>query len=87
MKKLLSLVLICAMGLGMVSCVESEESPSVEAIRNAKAEQLKALANLANAQAEAAKITANAVARAKIHSGQSTGTIIGRIIPVTRKPS
>ena len=65
MKKLLSLVLICAMGLGMVSCVESEESPSVEAIRNAKAEQLKALANLANAQAEAAKITANAEAALK----------------------
>ncbi len=65
MKKLLSLVLVCAMGLGMVSCVESEESPSVEAIRNAKAEQLKALANLANAQAEAAKITANAEAALK----------------------
>ena len=62
MKKLLSLVLVCAMGLGMVSCVESEESPSVEAIRNAKAEQLKALSNLYNAQAEAAKITANAEA-------------------------
>ena len=62
MKKLLSLVLICAMGLGMVSCVESEESPSVEAIRNAKAEQLKALSNLYNAQAEAAKIAANAEA-------------------------
>ena len=62
MKKLLSLVLVCAMGLGMVSCVESEESPSVEAIRNAKAEQLKALSNLYNAQAEAAKVTANAEA-------------------------
>ena len=62
MKKLLSLVLVCAMGLGMVSCVESEESPSVEAIRNAKAEQLKALSNLYNAQAEAAKIAANAEA-------------------------
>ena len=62
MKKLLSLVLICAMGLGMVSCVESEESPSVEAIRNAKAEQLKALSNLYNAQAEAEKVVANAEA-------------------------
>ena len=62
MKKLLSLVLICAMGLGMVSCVESEESPSVENIRNAKAKQLEALAELAKAQAEAAKITANAEA-------------------------
>ena len=62
MKKLLSLVLVCAMGLGMVSCVESEESPSVENIRNAKAKQLEALAELAKAQAEAAKITANAEA-------------------------
>ena len=53
------------MGLGMVSCVESEESPSVEAIRNAKAEQLKALAELSKAQAEAAKITANAEAALK----------------------
>ena len=65
MKKLLSLVLICAMGLGMVSCVESEESPSVEAIRNAKAEQLKALSNFYNAQAEAEKIVANADAAYK----------------------
>ncbi|MDO4756663.1 MAG: hypothetical protein Q4A54_09975, partial [Parabacteroides sp.] len=63
MKKLLSLVLICAMGFGMVSCVESEESPSVEAIRNAKAAQLTALANLYNAQAEAEKIYANAEAQ------------------------
>ena len=49
----------------MVSCVESEESPSVEAIRNAKAEQLKALSNLYNAQAEAEKIVANADAAYK----------------------
>ena len=65
MKKLLSLVLICAMGFGMISCVESEESPSVTAIRNAKSEQLKALTGLYNAQAEAAKITAQAEAALK----------------------
>ena len=34
-----------------------------------------------------AKITENAVATARIHSGQSTGTIIGIRIPETRNPS
>ena len=62
MKKLLSLVLICAMGFGMISCVESEESPSVENVRNAKAEQLKALAELSRAQAQAEIIRAEAEA-------------------------
>ena len=62
MKKLLSLVLICAMGFGMISCVESEESQSVRDIRDAKAEQLKALAELSRAQAQAAIITAEAEA-------------------------
>ena len=33
------------------------------------------------------KITENAVATARIHNGQSTGTIIGIKIPETRKPS
>ena len=47
------------------SCVDNEESPSVENIRNAKAEQLKALAALQTAQAEAAKVTANAEAAYK----------------------
>lgn len=47
------------------SCVDNEESPSVENIRNQKAEQLKALAALQNAQAEAAKISANADAAYK----------------------
>lgn len=65
MKKLLSLVLICAMGFGMISCVESDESQSVAALRNAKAEQLKALTNLYNAQAEAATIVAQAEAALK----------------------
>ncbi len=49
----------------MISCVESEESQSVTELRNAKAEQLKALVNLYNAQAEAAKITAQAEAALK----------------------
>ena len=34
-----------------------------------------------------AKITENAVATARIHNGQSTGTIIGIKIPETKKPS
>ena len=66
MKKLLSLVLICVMGFGMISCVESEESQSVTELRNAKAEQLKALVNLYNAQAEAARITAQAEAALRL---------------------
>ena len=65
MKKLLSLVLICAMGFGMISCVESEESQSVRDIRDAKAEQLKALAELSRANAQAAIITAEANAAYK----------------------
>lgn len=47
------------------SCVDDAESPSVTSIRNAKAEQLKALAALQTAQAEAAKITADAEAAYK----------------------
>ena len=62
MKKLLSLVLICAMGFGMISCVESEESQSVRDVRDAKAEQLKALTNLYDAQAKAALLVAEAEA-------------------------
>ena len=50
------------MGFGMISCVESEESQSVRDIRDAKAEQLKALAELSRAQAQAAIITAEAEA-------------------------
>ncbi len=65
MKKLLSLVLICAMGFGMISCVESEESQSVRDIRDAKAEQLKALTNLYDAQAKAALLVAEAEAALK----------------------
>lgn len=47
------------------SCVDDNESASVTAVRNAKAEQLKGLAALYNAQAEAAKITAEAEAALK----------------------
>lgn len=42
------------------SCVKDNESQSVTDIRNAKAEQLKAMAGLNKAQAEAALISANA---------------------------
>lgn len=44
------------------SCVDDTESASVEALRGAKAEQLKSLAVLNNAKAEAALIEANAQA-------------------------
>ena len=47
------------------SCVEDEVSPSVEALRGAKAEQLKAAAALANAQAAAETTLANAEAALK----------------------
>lgn len=56
-------VLLGALSLG--ACVDNDESASVEAVRNAKAEQLKGLAALANAQAEATKITAEAEAALK----------------------
>lgn len=56
-------VLLGALTLG--ACVDNKESASVEAVRNAKAEQLKGLAALANAQAEAEKITAEAEAALK----------------------
>lgn len=51
-------VLACTLMLG--SCVEDKESASVESVRNAKAEQLKALAAFSNAEAEAKLIYANA---------------------------
>ena len=57
--------LMAVLALGsttLTSCVDDNESASVTAIRNAKAEQLKALAALSNAQAEAAKIQAEAEA-------------------------
>ena len=60
--------LMAVLALGsttLTSCVDDNESASVTAIRNAKAEQLKALATLSNAQAEAAKIQAEAEAALK----------------------
>lgn len=62
MKKLLSILLMVAMGLGMVSCVSNTESDSVKAIRDAKATQLLALAELQKAQAEAETLLAKAQA-------------------------
>ena len=57
--------LMAVLALGsttLTSCVDDNESASVTAIRNAKADQLKALAALSKAQAEAAKIQAEAEA-------------------------
>lgn len=62
MKKFLSILLMVAMGLGMVSCVSNTESDSVKAIRDAKATQLLALAELHKAQAEAETLLAKAQA-------------------------
>ncbi len=62
MKKFLSILLMVAMGLGMVSCVSNTESDSVKAIRDAKAAQLLALAELHKAQAEAETLLAKAQA-------------------------
>ena len=49
-------VLICALALGsttLTSCVDDNESASVTAIRDAKANQLNALAKLSEEQANA----------------------------------
>lgn len=58
-------VLICALALGsttLTSCVDDNESASVTAIRDAKAQQLTSLANYQQAQADAKKIIAEAEA-------------------------
>lgn len=62
MKKWTFLVaaLLSSATLCTTSCVDDNESASVTNIRDAKAEQLKALATLSKAQAEAALIQANA---------------------------
>lgn len=52
--------LLSSATLCTTSCVDDNESASVTNIRDAKAEQLKALATLSKAQAEAALIEANA---------------------------
>lgn len=62
-KLFLSALLLGALTLN--SCVDDTESPSVTAVRQAKAEQIKSLADLNKAQAEAAIITANATAEAQ----------------------
>ena len=57
-KLLFAAVVIGALSLG--SCVDDNESASVEAVRNAKAEQLKSIAAMNNAQAEATRLLAAA---------------------------
>ncbi|MDE6553377.1 MAG: hypothetical protein K2K98_10575 [Muribaculaceae bacterium] len=59
-KLLLGAALLVGMGTTFTSCVDSTESASVIKIREAKAEQLKALADMQKAQGEAAVIMANA---------------------------
>ena len=65
MKKKLMMVAVLLGALSLGACVDKDESASVEAVRNAKAEQLKGAAALANAQAEAETIRANAEAKLK----------------------
>ncbi len=65
MKKKLMMVAVLLGALSLGACVDNDESASVTAVRNAKAEQLKGLAALANAQAEATKVTAEAEAALK----------------------
>lgn len=62
MKKKLLMVAVLLGGLSLGACVDDNESASVTNIRDAKAEQLRALATLSNAQAEAELIRANAEA-------------------------
>lgn len=62
-KKIFVMLCVCLLGaISMTSCIDNKESESVTNIREAKAEQLKALAALSDAQAEAAKILAQAQA-------------------------
>ena len=65
MKKKLMMVAVLLGALSLGACVDNDESASVTAVRNAKAEQLKGAAALANAQAEAETIRANAEAKLK----------------------
>lgn len=62
-KKIFVMLCVCLLGaISMTSCIDNKESESVTNIREAKAEQLKALAALSDAQAQAAKILAQAQA-------------------------
>lgn len=65
MKQKLFLGALLLGALTLNSCVDDTESASVTAVRQAKAEQLKALADLNKANAEAALITANATKAAQ----------------------
>ena len=60
MKKKLMMVAVLLGALSLGACVDDNESASVTNIRNAKAEQLTALAEKARAEGEAAKILAEA---------------------------
>lgn len=62
MRKKFMLVAALAGILSLGACVDDKESASVEAIRNAKAEQLKSVAAMNNATAEATKLAAEAQA-------------------------
>lgn len=53
-----ALMAVLALGTTVTSCVDDNESASVTAIRDAKAKQLEALANLKNAEAEVQKAEA-----------------------------
>ena len=63
MKKKLMMVAVLLGALSLGACVDDNESQSVTDLRNAKAAQLEALANLYNNQAEAELIKANAQAK------------------------
>jgi hypothetical protein len=65
MKKKLMMVAVLLGALSLGACVDDNESASVTNIRNAKAEQLTALAEKARAEGEAAKIMAEAEAALK----------------------
>ena len=65
MKKKLMMVAVLLGALSLGACVDDNESASVTSIRNAKAQQLEALAALSSAQAEAELIVANAEAALK----------------------
>lgn len=62
MKKKLMMVTLLLAGLSMGACVDDKESASVTAVREAKTEQLDALAAMNNAAAEARKAMAAAEA-------------------------
>ena len=62
MKKKLMMVAVLLGVLSLGACVDDNETQSVTDVRNAKAEQLQARADMNNAEAEAQKIQADAEA-------------------------